>query len=203
MEYKDLEDLNKEYGGIWSNDWSQSVPLKKSKTRRAAFGRIVDNPISNLLIDLFMVSKILYLRGRPDDELDNDPQLGFGSYVLLDMFDEQYWPDEKLEEIKLQIGGNLTAYFSHLMIYGDMEQIRSLKTRTATVIEKVTEYFNGKKNPDSSALSVVSFYKFTNQKLTRKILKYELEENHGHKLTEDQIYNLVKRLNIADKLDKD
>ena len=201
---KDCEDfvLTTEDAGIWSNDWSQSPPLKKSKTRRAAFGRIVDNPISNLLIDLFMVSKALYLRQLSDDELKDDAQLKYGSYMLLSFFED--WPDEKLKEIKLQIGRNLTAHFSHLMITGDMEQIRSLGTRSATVIEKVTGYFNhGESSPDLIALQVVSQYKFYKQKLTRKILKYELEENHGHKLTEDQIYNLVKRLNLADKLDKD
>ena len=156
------------------------------KWHKALFGRITDNPLSNLFIDLFIIGRTLEFVEDPKKiKSQGIPVRVLQSHEVLEL-------KEFKEKLELKLGKHINACFQS----GDIKKVRSLEAITKTVNEKLDAVYNGDLSNDIIALNFVENCALVEKMITRYNLR-EHFESEGRVLSDDQFYGVIKRLNIG------
>ena len=156
------------------------------KFHKAIYGRITDNPLSNLFIDLFIIGQTLEFVENPEKvKAEGLPQQILERHAVLEL-------KEFKEKLELKLGKHVNACYQS----GDIKKIRSLEKVTKTVTEKFDRMCDGDFPSDIMALRFVEFRVLAEEEFTRYELREHLEK-YGRVLSDDQFYGLIRRLDIG------
>ncbi|MDA7680909.1 hypothetical protein N8603_00840 [Verrucomicrobiales bacterium] len=158
----------------------------EEKWHKAIYGRISDNPLSNLFIDLFIIGQTLEFVEDPRKvKAKGLPEQILERHAVLEL-------KEFKKKLELKLGKHVNACFQA----GDSKKIRSLEKVAKTVTEKFDTICDGDFSNDVMALSFVEDMAMSEKRFTRYCLR-EHFESKGRVLSDDQFYGIIKRLDMG------